>query len=741
MICDPNKMKQLVFIICLFSTCLYGQTSRLLQIDSIPSSGLLLKTHWKYYVGDDLEFAKPNFNDSTWLDIDPTKELASLTEIMDSRIKWLRINFQVDSKLDFPLGLAVTHAGASEIYLNGKLIHEFGNFDTDISKVTAYDPLYRLIYLPKDSTGQYHLAVRYVLQPNIRYTTIFGLTKNCFFHGTLYNLTTASKDQIKFYIYHKGLDFFVFGVLFMLFILHLAIYLYQRSNDLYLMLTLYLMGNTAIRILKFFGQSINSVETRFYVLNTANWLLSFTVIFLASFYYRVSNKRFDIYYYALVVYFFIYGFISSLTYGLNIQNVLLLLGSIFSFIVLIRLVIMGLKKKIKGFITLAISIFFALLGLICITISMRFLNYGITPTGYNIIKHGISPYLIETIFYFGSIAIPLGLSLFMGIQSKETTIALSKQLEENEELKNKAIHQEQEKQHLLSNQNVLLEKQVEERTAALNNSIETLKSTQNQLIQSEKLASLGELTAGISHEIQNPLNFVKNFSELSIDLVKDIKVELEKPQIDKEYIGEMFTDLILNQERIQQHGNRASSIVKGMLEHSRTSKGKREWIDINQLADEYLRLSYHGLRARDKSFNADYKTELSDSLTKIQVIPEDFGRVILNLVNNAFYAVNDRKKRDTSGSYKPKVTVTTQLNNKQIIIKVIDNGTGIPKEIREKIFQPFFTTKPSGEGTGLGLSLSHEIVTKGHSGTLEVQSEEGEGTTFIITLPIQNETQ
>ncbi|MFZ1380781.1 MAG: ATP-binding protein, partial [Saprospiraceae bacterium] len=338
-------------------------------------------------------------------------------------------------------------------------------------------------------------------------------------------------------------------------------------------------------------------------------------------------------------------------------------------------------------------------------------------------------------------AIPLGLSLFMGIQSKETTIALSKQLEENEELKNKAIHQEQEKQHLLSNQNVLLEKQVEERTAALNNSIETLKSTQNQLIQSEKLASLGELTAGISHEIQNPLNFVKNFSELSIDLVKDIKVELEKPEIDKEYIGEMFTDLILNQERIQQHGNRASSIVKGMLEHSRTSKGKREWVDINQLADEYLRLSYHGLRARDKSFNADYKTELSDSLTKIQVIPEDFGRVILNLINNAFYAVNDRKKRDTSGSYKPKVTVTTQLNNKQIIIKVIDNGTGIPKEIREKIFQPFFTTKPSGEGTGLGLSLSHEIVTKGHSGTLEVQSEEGEGTTFIITLPIQNETQ
>ena len=402
---------------------------------------------------------------------------------------------------------------------------------------------------------------------------------------------------------------------------------------------------------------------------------------------------------------------------------------------------MGLKKKIKGFITLAISIFFAILGLICITISMRFLNYGITPTGYNIIKHGISPYLIETIFYFGSIAIPLGLSLFMGIQSKETTIALSKQLEENEELKNKAIHQEQEKQHLLSNQNVLLEKQVEERTAALNNSIETLKSTQNQLIQSEKLASLGELTAGISHEIQNPLNFVKNFSELSIDLVKDIKVELEKPQIDKEYIGEMFTDLILNQERIQQHGNRASSIVKGMLEHSRTSKGKREWIDINQLADEYLRLSYHGLRARDKSFNADYKTELSDSLTKIQVIPEDFGRVILNLINNAFYAVNDRKKRDTSGSYKPKVTVTTQLNNKQIMIKVIDNGTGIPKEIREKIFQPFFTTKPSGEGTGLGLSLSHEIVTKGHSGTLEVQSEEGEGTTFIITLPISHAIQ
>ncbi len=285
-----------------------------------------------------------------------------------------------------------------------------------------------------------------------------------------------------------------------------------------------------------------------------------------------------------------------------------------------------------------------------------------------------------------------------------------------------------------------LEVQVAERTAeltqqkdALEKTILELKSTQDQLIHAEKMASLGELTAGIAHEIQNPLNFVNNFSEMSVELAQELNEELDKDLIDKDLVKELMGDLIQNQEKISHHGKRASSIVKGMLEHSRTSTGQKELTDINALADEYLRLSYHGLRAKDKSFNADFKMDFEENLPKVNVVPQDFGRVLLNLINNAFYAV---AKREKSESYKPLVIVSVKNIDNQIIITVKDNGTGMPDAVKAKIFQPFFTTKPTGEGTGLGLSLSYDIVTKGHGGTIDVTSAEGEGTEFIIKLPI-----
>jgi signal transduction histidine kinase len=316
--------------------------------------------------------------------------------------------------------------------------------------------------------------------------------------------------------------------------------------------------------------------------------------------------------------------------------------------------------------------------------------------------------------------------------------------------------------------NELLHRQKEEIDFQRNKAEKTLTElqlTQTQLIQKEKLASLGELTAGIAHEIQNPLNFVNNFSELSVDLAKELKEEIEKsPQnteggivlSDKSYIDELLTDLTSNQEKINHHGKRASSIVKGMLEHSRVSTGERQLTDINALCDEYLRLSYHGMRAKDKSFNAVFpegmpmaKTDFDPHLPKINVVSQDIGRVLLNLMNNAFYAVNERNLRGfqnlegLKSDYIPSVTVTTQRVDNQIIIKVVDNGNGIPDSIKSKIFQPFFTTKPTGEGTGLGLSLAYDIVTKGHGGTLEVVSTvgddsfgEGVGSEFIIRLPV-----
>ncbi len=299
---------------------------------------------------------------------------------------------------------------------------------------------------------------------------------------------------------------------------------------------------------------------------------------------------------------------------------------------------------------------------------------------------------------------------------------------------------------------VLLQKQKQEtdtQKSKVEQTLEELKNTQSQLIQSEKMASLGELTAGIAHEIQNPLNFVNNFSEVNTELLGELKAERLKPNAERDEVleNELINDVIDNSEKINHHGKRAGDIVKGMLQHSRSSTGVKESTDINALADEYLRLSYHGLRAKDKSFNATMKTDFDNSIGKINIIPQDIGRVLLNLFNNAFYAVNEQKSKNPI-SYQPTVTVRTFLNpplegREAVIITVSDNGNGIPQNIVDKIFQPFFTTKPTGQGTGLGLSLSYDIV-KAHGGEIKVESREGEarpddpvgrGTSFIIQLP------
>ncbi|HET9747449.1 MAG TPA: ATP-binding protein, partial [Chitinophagaceae bacterium] len=258
-----------------------------------------------------------------------------------------------------------------------------------------------------------------------------------------------------------------------------------------------------------------------------------------------------------------------------------------------------------------------------------------------------------------------------------------------------------------------------------------LKATQQQLIQSEKMASLGELTAGIAHEIQNPLNFVNNFSEVNDELLKELKTEAEKGNLEE--VKAIANDIAFNSEKINHHGKRADGIVKGMLQHSRTNSGQKEPTDINALADEYLRLAYHGLRAKDKSFNVQTKTDFDSSIGKINIVPQDIGRVILNLINNAFYAVHEKRK-PAGDLYEPTVSVSTKKTEDKIEIKVKDNGNGIPQKVLDKIFQPFFTTKPTGQGTGLGLSLSYDIV-KAHGGELNVETKEGEGSAFIIHLP------
>jgi len=309
---------------------------------------------------------------------------------------------------------------------------------------------------------------------------------------------------------------------------------------------------------------------------------------------------------------------------------------------------------------------------------------------------------------------------------------------------------EEERNKFISAQKEKLELIVEERTAEITkqkdelmHAFTELKNTQTQLIHVEKMASLGELTAGIAHEIQNPLNFVNNFSEVNKELLEEMMEEMQKGDVEE--VKALAEDIIQNLEKINHHGKRADAIVKGMLQHSRSSSGVKEPTDINKLCDEYLRLAYHGLRAKDKSFNATIKTDFDKNIGTINIIPQDIGRVVLNLLTNAFYEVSafaNSSNEDLANlaasedQYKPTVSLSTKKTKNGITISVKDNGNGISEKVKEKIFQPFFTTKPTGQGTGLGLSMSYDIVTKGHNGKLKVESEQGKGTTFTITLPL-----
>jgi two-component system, NtrC family, sensor kinase len=280
-------------------------------------------------------------------------------------------------------------------------------------------------------------------------------------------------------------------------------------------------------------------------------------------------------------------------------------------------------------------------------------------------------------------------------------------------------------------------KEIELQKLSVEKALVELKATQSQLVHSEKMASLGELTAGIAHEIQNPLNFVNNFSEVNNELIEELKNDKSKLKADEQ--DELLDDIFKNNEKISFHGKRVGAIVKNMLQHSRLSSGQKDSININALCDEYLRLVYHGLKAKEKSFTADFKTDFDNTIGNLNVVPQDIGRVLLNLINNAFYATSEKQKAENlkhNTDYKAAVSIKTKKLNDKIEIRVADNGNGIPQNIMDKIFQPFFTTKPTGEGTGLGLSLAYDIITKEHNGTIQVESKEGEGTSFIIYLPI-----
>ncbi|HWJ29097.1 MAG TPA: ATP-binding protein, partial [Flavisolibacter sp.] len=340
------------------------------------------------------------------------------------------------------------------------------------------------------------------------------------------------------------------------------------------------------------------------------------------------------------------------------------------------------------------------------------------------------PDLITTVVALIFLSSASGIVIFLAIDFARTSNSLKSRVAEVESLSHKTLEQEREKQQILANQKEQLEMEVQHRTSELRKSLTDLKATQRQLIQSEKMASLGELTSGIAHELQNPLNFINNFSDVNSELIAELRNEINKGNMESAFT--ILEDIKENEQKVNLHGKRADIIVKNMMQHSRPSSGIKEPADINALAEDFMQLSYHNIRSKDKNFFARLEMDLDENMGSIYIIPQDIGRVMLNLYNNAFYAVNEKKKH-TANSFEPTVSVCTKRFDNKIQVTVKDNGIGIPEKMINKIYQPFFTTKPTGQGTGLGLSISYNII-KAHGGELIVQSKEGEGSTFTFEL-------
>ncbi len=682
-----------------------------IRLNKIEAEGIILNKGWKFQPGDNLQWSQQSFDDSHWQSVDPTKDIHDLPKLWKG-IGWFRLHFSRDSAVTGSLAMEIQQSGASEIYLNGKLLHRFGVVSTNPNMIKAFSPD-RPFSLPNSRNTEQVLAVRYTLQPHIKYSTHFGQENK----GLFIRINTLENGNYQYpiRIYDAKRNMFRVGVFAILAILYLAFYLFNRTQKVNLLFSVYACIQAIVWMQFLWSKSLQHVQTLFWINNLLLAIQVLSFLFMITAIYRLLVQKRGWIFYSLIALGIISIPMGALFYGWG-WTIFGLLFTNFTNIEITRIALKAVRNHKKG----------------AWIIAAGGISYLVVWFLFTLQWFGISEGFGVDTFTFAFISIPVAVSIYLGYDFAGTYRSLQQKLAEVETLS-------KEKQQILEAQKETLERQVTQRTAELKQSLEELKATQAQLVQSEKMASLGELTAGIAHEIQNPLNFVNNFSDVNTELIEELEQEADKGNFDE--VKSIANEIKENEQKINHHGKRADAIVKGMLQHSRASTGKKEPTDINALADEYLRLSYHGLRAKDKSFNADFKTNFDESIGKIEVAPQDIGRVLLNLYNNAFYAVNEKKKAPTlkGENYEPTVWVTTKristpLGAGGLEISVKDNGIGIPQKVVDKIFQPFFTTKPTGQGTGLGLSLSYDII-KAHGGELKVETKEGEGAEFTITLP------
>jgi signal transduction histidine kinase len=727
-------MKPLLLFAFLYLTGGAALGQAVFRLDSLPTQGIVLNQGWRWQAGDNPTWANPDVDDRHWQAIDPSQNITELPQIRQTHIGWLRLHLQVDSTLFGKIiSLLIEQQVASQVYLNGRLIANFGRVSVHPDQVEAYNPsggdlaLWQTVHFRVDSSIHQTLAIRFALQPNIRYLKFWN-QPNPFLFVKLHQADQRNLNRVDSIgnFDATSLDYFKGGLFLILALLHLFFYAWYPAQKVNFWFGSFcLLAAIAYLNQPVIYQFIHSVSLR---MDAAVWQLALFFgihLFFLGAVYSIFTKRIGLLFYTALVAFSIYLILFTLQVEMP-TNLSVFLALLLTDVEATRLLLLAARKRGQDYWILTI-------GAIC------FISFLIAYTVVPLLSVSLytKSILLHVFYNLSTLSSPISITLFLASRFAQTNRSLAEKLVEVEALSAQTLAQEQEKQQLLATQNETLEQQVSARTMELSQSLAELKSTQNQLIQKEKMASLGELTAGIAHEIQNPLNFVNNFSEVSIELVDELKEGpfQQLPDSEKEHADELLGDLAQNLKKITQHGHRASGIVRGMLAHSRTSTGQLQPTDLNALADEYLRLAYHGQRAKDKDFTCELVIQFAPSIGQVNLMSQEIGRVLLNLFTNAFYAVRERQKQ-ADLEYRPTVTVSTTKTKAGIEIHVADNGTGMSESVQQKIFQPFFTTKPTGEGTGLGLSLSYDIITKGHSGTMDVKSVPGEGTEMIIRLPV-----
>lgn len=686
------------------------------HIRSLPPEGTLLNKEWRFRASDSMIFANPDYDDRDWKSIDPTMDILKSDLLKRTGINWLRLQLSIDSSLLYEdVAAVIEQYGASEWYLNGKLIYKFGTLSQNEKEVLAYNPMMDPVSMSFDKPGRQVLSVRFAFEKGINYQT-GGAAKYSLVIIRLFTFNDAYKEAKKIINALKFTNTFRVGMYFIIALLHLAFFIYKPAKKAYLFFFFYAMFAIVADALQL--KNIPEVGGAFNLIKLYFSLWRVSSIFLLTALYFLLNQKIGLIYWILVG-------LAGFGMFLNNWNFNVLVVDILISIELVRTGLKALRLHTRGaWIITAGAVSYMIFDLLFLVGVIGQFKYYYWPLGQSF-------KLADLIYAFLELSFPIATTIYIALEFAFTSQSLAQNLKEVKELSRKTLDQELEKQEILSQANKTLEERVETRTLELEKSLQDLKSTQSQLIQSEKMASLGELTAGIAHEIQNPLNFVNNFSEVNVELTQEMLEAIENGKL-KDVRG-LAEDIRSNGEKIHEHGKRADAIVKSMLQHSRSSNGQKETQDVNKLVDEYVRMAYHGFRAREKDFNAVLDMDFDPHAGSASIIAQDIGRVMLNVLNNAFYAVAEKSKSQGTG-FSPLVKVITKRKDNKVEIAVMDNGNGIPKNVLDKVFQPFFTTKPTGQGTGLGLSLSYDIV-KAHGGELKVETKEGEGSIFIVQFP------